>query len=86
MCQGYLQERKKTFTEGIQLPDNNVILGPEATCTYLGIEEGAEHQNMKVKIQKEYRRRIRLVLKSELSARQEITAMNTLGVPVINYS
>ena len=41
---------------------------------------------MKVKIRKEYKRRIKLVLKSELNARNKIAAINILAVPVILYS
>ena len=41
---------------------------------------------MKVKIRKEYKRRIKLVLKSDMNARNKITANNTLAVPVILYS
>ena len=58
------------------------------TYKYLGIEEGecVQHHKMKVKIRKEYKRRIKLVLKSELNARNKIAAINTLTVPVILYS
>ena len=48
--------------------------------------EGVQHHKMKVKIRKEYKRRIKLVLKSELNARNKIAAINTLAVPVILYS
>ena len=41
---------------------------------------------MKVKIRKEHKRRMKLVLKSELNARNKIAAINTLAVPVILYS
>ena len=41
---------------------------------------------MKAKIGKEYKRRIKLVLKSEMNARNNIAAINTLAVPVILYS
>ena len=41
---------------------------------------------MKVKIRKEYRRRIRMVLKSELNAINKIEAINTVATPVITYS
>ena len=41
---------------------------------------------MKEKIRKEYYRRIRLVLKSELNAANRINAINTLAVPVVTYS
>ena len=49
-------------------------------------EEGVQCQKKKVKISKEYKRRIKLVLKSELNARNKIAAINTLAVPVILYS
>ena len=48
--------------------------------------EGVQHHKMKVKSKKEYKRRIKLVLKSELNARNKIAAINTLPVPVILYS
>ena len=41
---------------------------------------------MKRKVEKEYKRRIKLVLKSELNARNKIEAINTLAVPVVTYS
>ena len=41
---------------------------------------------MKVNIRKEYKRRIKLVLKSELNVRNKIAAINTIAVPVIFYS
>ena len=52
------------------------------------MEEGEElqHHEMKGKVWKEYKRRVQLVLKSELNARNKITAINTLAVPVIVYS
>ena len=48
--------------------------------------EGVQHYKMKVNIRKEYKRRIKLVLKSELNARNKTAAINTLAVPVILYS
>ena len=41
---------------------------------------------MKGKIQKQYKRRVKLVLKSKLNARNKIAAVNTPAVPVIVYS
>ena len=70
--------------------DNQVIqdLDHAETYKYLGMEEGerVQHHKMKVKIRKEYKRRIMLVLKSELNARNKIAPINTLAVPVIIYS
>ena len=81
---------KKVQAEGIQLNDNQVIqdLEQSETYKYLGMEEGEglQHYEMKGKIWKEYKRRVKLVLKSELNARNKIAAINTLTVPVIVYS
>ena len=48
--------------------------------------EGLQQHQIKGKIQKEYKRRIKLVCKSELNARNKITAINTIAVPLILYS
>ena len=48
--------------------------------------EALPHHKMKGKIWKEYKRRVKLVLKSELNVRNKIVAINTLAVPVIIYS
>ena len=81
---------KKVSAEGIPLNENQVIqdLDQAETYNYLGMEEGEgiQHHKMKVKIRKAYKRRIKLVLKSELNARNKIAAINTLAVPVIPYS
>ena len=55
---------------------------------YLGIEEseGIQHQQMKEGLKQEYRRRLRMILKSELNARKKITAFGALVVPVLRYS
>ena len=58
---------KKVSAGGIPLNDNQVIqdLDQDETYKYLGEEEGEgnQHYRMKVKIRKEYKRRIKLVLK-----------------------
>ena len=41
---------------------------------------------MKDKVRKEYYRRIRLILKTELNSKNRIEAINTLAVPVVQYS
>ena len=81
---------QKHSAEGIPLNDNQVIqdLDQAETYKYLGMEEGegVQHHKIKVMIRKEYKRRIKLVLKSELNARNKIAAINTLTVTVILYS
>ena len=89
---GYFSQNiyMKVSAEEIPLNDNQVIqdLNQAETYEYLEMEEREElqHHKMKVKIRKEYKRRIKLVLKTELSARNKIAAINTLAVPVILYS
>ena len=63
-------------------------LDQEGVYNYLGINEGdgIPHAAMKVKVRKEYYRRRRLVLKSELNAANRFEAINTLAVPVVTYS
>jgi len=41
---------------------------------------------MKERLKEEYRRRLRMVLKSELNARNKITAIAALALPVLSYS
>ena len=78
------------LAEGIPLNDNQVIqdLDQAETYKYLGMDEGegVQHHEIQVKIRKEYKRRIKLVFKSELNARNKIAAINTLAVPVILYN
>ena len=64
---------KKVSAEGIPLYDSQVTqdLDQAETYTYLGMEEGegVQHQKMKIQITKEYKRRTKLGLKSEMNAR-----------------
>ena len=55
---------------------------------YLGIEENddIQHHQMKGRLKQEYRRRLRMILKSELKARNKITAIEALSVPVLKCS
>jgi hypothetical protein len=58
------------------------------TYKYLGFEEseGIQHQQMKDRLKQDYTRRSRMILKSELHARNKITAIGALAVPVLRYS
>ena len=52
---------------------------------YLGVDEsdGIQLSKMKEKIRKEYNRRVRLILRTELNGRNKVEAINSLAVPVI---
>ena len=45
-----------------------------------------QHKNEKEKLKKEYLRRLRLFLSTELSAKNKIQATGSLAVPVLRYS
>ena len=81
---------KKASAECILLNDHQLIqdLDQAETYKYLGMDEGegVQHQQMKIKIKKENKWQIKLVVNSELNARNRIAAINTLAVPVVLYS
>ena len=90
MYKGNIQERQETAGEGIPLNNNQVIQDLDQAEAYkcLAMEEGegVQHHKIKAKIREEYKRRIKLVFKSELNTRNKIAAINTLAVQVILYS
>lgn len=87
---------KATFKRGkfIQGEDANIDaetsirqLNLDETYKYLGMEEneGVRHKLVKEKVKKEYIRRVRSVLKTQLSAKNKISAIGALAVPVLQY-
>ena len=85
-----------TLRKGRRVESENIImdqttisqLDQESTYKYLGIEESekVEHKKMKERLKKEYLKRIKVILKSELKAKNKIEAIRTFAVPVILYS
>ena len=61
-------------------------MDPRRACKYLGIEESfdLEQKNEKEKLKKEYLRRLRLVLGTELCARNKIQTIGSLAVPYLD--
>ena len=66
---------KLVHLQDLVIDTNRVIqeLEQGKTYKYLGIEEseGIQHQQMKEILKKEYSRRLRMILKSELNARNK---------------
>jgi hypothetical protein len=62
-------------------------LEPMKACKYLGVAENhnIEHKNEKEKLKKEYVRRLRFILSTELSAKNKMQAIGSLAVPVLIY-
>ena len=82
--------RLPTFKKGKLIHSQNLVidinreiqeLEQGKTYKYLGIEEsdGIQHQQMKGRLKQEYRRRLRMILKCELKARNKITAIGALA-------
>jgi exonuclease III len=63
-------------------------LEPMKVYKYLGVAENhnIEHKNEKEKFKMEYVRRLRLILSTELSAKNKMQATGSLAVPVLRYS
>ena len=84
-----LKRGKIAKIEGIVLPDGQVMKEIDDNgYKYLGILEG-EHlkeKEMKALVSKKYKRRLKLVLKTKLSRRNKIMAVNTWAVAVLRYS
>ena len=83
------KRRRLTSNSNIHIDNStNFKLEQEKTYNYLGVNEGngIQHAAMKEKIRKEYYRRVRLILKSELNASNRVEATYTMAVPVVTYS
>jgi len=63
-------------------------LDPRKAYTYLGIEESfdIQYKNEKENLKKLYLRRLKLVLGTELSAKNKIQAIGSLAVTVLRYN
>jgi len=62
------------------------VIDPRKAYKYLGIEESfdIQHKNEKEKLKKEYLRRLRLVLSTELSSKNKIQAIGSLAVQYLD--
>ena len=88
-CEILTMKRDKVVkTEGIKLPDSEVMnQGGLEWNTYLGIIEldKIKETGVKEKVNMECKRRQRLILKSKLNGRNEVTAINTWAVAIFRY-
>ena len=83
-----MKRGKVVRCEGIMLPNNEVMKEVEKEgYTYLGIVEldKIKENEMKKKTIKEYKRRLRLILKSKLNGKNKISAINTWAEAVFRY-
>ena len=83
-----MKREKVVRCEGIKLPNTEVMKQVEKEgYTYLGIIEldKIKENEMKEKTLKEYKRRLRLVLKSKPHGKNKITAKNAWAVAAFRY-
>ena len=89
-AKAFFKKGKLTKTTNLELDDKSFIqeLDPDGAYKYLGIYEsnGIKHATMKEKVRKDYYRRIKMVLKSQLNLSNKVSASNALAIPVIPYS
>jgi hypothetical protein len=86
-----VQGRLKEDAESLTLTQGDIIeaLRSKEECyKYLGIIQlnDIKHSQMKTALKREYFKRIRSILQSELHGKHKITSINTLALPVIRYS
>ena len=83
-----LKKGKLVKFDGIHLPNQEIKKEvDENGYTYLGIlelDEIKEHE-MKIKVTAEYKRRLRLILKSKLNGKNKIQAINAWAVAMLKY-
>ena len=91
---------KASFKKGKLTSTGNIVIdvdteiqeldqeGVYSLYKYLSVDEsdGIQHSKMKEKIRKEYNRRVRSILRTELNGRNKIETINSLAVPVVQYS
>ena len=83
-----LRKGKKHSTENMKLEENEIAdLDGEAVYKYLGIEENENilHKKIKKKVKAEYIRRLKKIVKTGLTNKNKITAINQLAVAVLSY-
>ena len=83
-----LQRGKIVRSTGVLLPDGKLMKAiDDDGYKYLGILESdkIKENEMKLQFVKEYKRKIRLILKSKLNGKNKIKAINTWAVAVLRY-
>ena len=83
-----IKKGKKVTAEHLKMDNGHIEdLGEDVAYKYLGIEENVmvEHRQMREKAEKEYISRLKKILKTGLTPKNKITAINQLAIPVISY-
>ena len=85
-----LKRGQVATSNGIKLPGESVIKSVKdgESYKYLGMLQADQikHQEMKEKVMKEYKRRVRKILETKLNAGNLIKGINTWAVSLLRYS
>jgi len=84
-----MQRGRLSSSSGVDLPDGFIAALPSSEYyKYLGIYEAdsIDYPKTKELVQKEYLRRVRKILTSQLHGRNKILAINEFAIPVLRYS
>ena len=83
-----IEKGKIVKSFGIEFPDGKIIKSLQEGETYLGILEADRFlgEEMKLKVSKEYFRKLKKVLKSKLNGGNLVQGVNTWAVPLLRYS
>ena len=75
---------------GVTVGKTETIKGlePGQVYKYLGVDEstGIQHSTMRERLRREYFRRVKMVLRTELYGQNKVLAINGLALPVLTYS
>ena len=90
MCCCILCQRQAIWTQlGSDIGKTDTIncLEPGKVYKYLGEDEsnGMKHSMMRERLRREYFRRMKVVLRTELYGRNKILAINGFALPVLTY-
>ena len=85
-CANTLCLRQALWGEGRKTDTIN-CLDPSQVYKYLGVDESnsIQHSNMWETLHREYFRRVKMVLRTELYGRNKILAINGFALPVLTY-
>ena len=85
----FVNGRLSGHNSGVTVGKTDTIncLEPGQVYKYLGVDEsnGIQHSMMRERLRREYLRRVKVVLRTELYGRNKILAINGFALPVLTY-
>ena len=86
----FVNSKLSEHNTGVTVGKTETVKGlePGQVYKYLSVEEsnGIQHRTMRERLRREYFRRVKMVLRTELYGRNKVLAINGLALPVLTYS